>query len=42
LNNVPVDEAMRLGIAAASLTLASEEMVLPTLNQELLYDGLLV
>ena len=42
LNNVPVDEAMRLGIAAASLTLASKEMVLPTLNQELLYDGLLV
>jgi pseudouridine kinase len=42
LNNVPVDEAMRLGIAAASLTLASEETVLPTLTQELLYDGLLV
>lgn len=42
LNDVPVDEAMRLGVTAASLTLASEQTVLPTLNQELLYDGLLV
>ena len=42
MNDVPVDEAMRLGITAASLTLASEETVLPTLTQELLYDGLLV
>lgn len=42
LNDVPVDEAMRLGISAASLTLASEETVLPVLTQELLYDGLLV
>ena len=42
INDVPVDEAMRLGIAAASLTLASVETVLPTLTQELLYDGLLV
>ncbi len=42
LNDVPVDEAMRLGISAASLTLASEETVLPSLTQELLYDGLLV
>lgn len=42
LNDVPVDEAMRLGITAASLTLASEETVLPLLSQELLYDELLV
>lgn len=42
MNDVPVDEAMRLGITAASLTLASEKTVLPTLTQELLYDGLLV
>jgi len=42
LNDVPVDEAMRLGITAASLTLESEQTVLPTLNQELLYDELLV
>lgn len=40
LNNVPIDEAMRLGVTAASLTLASEENVLPTLSQELLYDEL--
>lgn len=42
LNDVPVDEAMRLGVTAASLTLASEETVLPNLNQELLYDELSV
>ena len=42
LNDVPVDEAMRLGVTAASLTLASKETVLPTLNQEILYAGLLV
>lgn len=42
LNGVPVDEAMRLGVTAASLTLASEETVLPELNQELLYDELSV
>jgi pseudouridine kinase len=42
LNDVPVDEAMRLGISAASLTLVSEETVLPSLTVEMLYDGLLV
>ena len=42
LNDVPIDEAMRLGVTAASLTLASEETVLPTLSQELLYDELSV
>ena len=42
LNNVPVDEAMRLGITAASLTLESTQTVLPTLNQELLYSKLMV
>lgn len=40
LNEVPVDEAMRLGITAASLTLQSRETVLPALSQELLYDEL--
>ncbi len=38
LNGVPIDEAMRLGVAAASLTLASEERVLQDLNPDLLYD----
>ena len=42
LNGVPVDEAMRLGITAASLTLQSRETVLPELSQELLYDKLVV
>jgi len=42
LNGVPVDEAMRLGITAASLTLESRHTVLPDLSQELLYDKLMV
>jgi len=42
LNGVPVDEAMRLGSTAASLTLESAHTVLPDLNQELLYDKLAV
>ena len=42
LNSVPIDEAMRLGVTAASLTLASEARVLPTLSQELLYDELVM
>lgn len=41
LNNVPVDEAMRLGITAASLTLQSSRTVLATLSQELLYSKLM-
>lgn len=41
LNDVPVDEAMRLGITAASLTLQSAQTVLPTLTQELLYGKLM-
>ncbi len=40
LNDVPIDEAMRLGVTAASLTLESAETVLPSLCQELLYDEL--
>ena len=40
LNDVPIDEAMRLGVTAASLTLESEKTVLPTLCQELLYEAL--
>mgnify|MGYP001085235401 CR=1 FL=1 len=42
LNGVPIDEAMRLGITAASLTLESRHTVLPELSQELLYDKLVV
>jgi len=40
LNDVPVDEAMRLGVTAASLTLQSSLTVLPNLSQELLYEKL--
>ena len=40
LNDVPIDEAMRLGVTAASLTLESEDTVLQSLNQELLYNEL--
>jgi pseudouridine kinase len=42
LNDVPLDEAMRLGVTAASLTLHSPYTVLPTLSQELLYDQLAI
>ncbi len=42
LNDVPLDEAMRLGVTAAALTLQTEETVVPNLNQELLYDRLMV
>jgi pseudouridine kinase len=42
LNGVPVDEAMRLGITAASLTIQSPHTVLPNLSQELLYRNLMV
>jgi pseudouridine kinase len=42
LNEVPVDEAMRLGVTAASLTLQSPETVVPELTQEMLYDELVI
>jgi pseudouridine kinase len=40
LNEVPLDEALRLGVSAASLTLRSRETVVTDLSQELLYDQL--
>ena len=40
LNGVPIDGAMRLGAAAASLTLQSEDTVLQSLNADMLYDEL--
>lgn len=42
LNDVQVDEAMRLGVTAASLTLQSRHTVLPDLSQERLYDQLAI
>jgi pseudouridine kinase len=42
LNEVPLDEAMRLGVTAASLTLQTPETVAPNLSQELLYERLMI
>jgi len=41
LNDIPVDEAARLGAAAASLTLRTVDSVASDLSLELLYDQLL-
>ncbi len=38
LNGIPVDDAMRLGVAAASLTLRYQGAVAPDLSLEKLYD----
>lgn len=42
LNNLPVIESIRLGAAAASLTLQSPETVVPDLSLDMLYDHLIV
>lgn len=42
LNEVPLDDAVRLGVTAASLTLRQRGTVIPELSQELLYDHLLI
>ncbi len=42
LNEMPTDEALRLGIAAAALTLRTRESVHPDLSLDLLYDQLIV
>ncbi len=42
LNDVALDEAMRLGVTAASLTLQSNHTVLPDLTQDVLYDQLAI
>jgi pseudouridine kinase len=42
MNQVDIDETMRLAVTAAALTLQSRETVLPTLSQELLYHKLVV
>jgi pseudouridine kinase len=42
LNAVEIDEAMRLGMTAAALTVGSRETVVPTLSQEMLYDNLVI
>ena len=42
LNDIPIDEAMRLGLSAASLTLRYRGAVVPDLSLERLYDQLVV
>lgn len=42
VNDLSLDEAMRLGIAAATLTLHSRESVVPELTPDLLYEHLVV
>lgn len=42
LNDIPLDESVRLGASAAALTLACTDTVCADLNLELLYDNLLI
>jgi pseudouridine kinase len=41
LNDIPLDEAVRLGISAASLTLRSRQTVVPDLTLEKLYEEIM-
>jgi pseudouridine kinase len=40
-NNIPLDEAVRLGVTAASLTLRSKKTVVPDLTLERLYEEMM-
>jgi pseudouridine kinase len=42
LNDIPLDDAVRLGVTAASLTLRHRGTVLPDLSLEMLYDQLVI
>jgi pseudouridine kinase len=42
LNDFPIDEAVRLGVSAATLTLQCKETVCPDLSLERLYDQLVI
>jgi pseudouridine kinase len=42
LNGIQIDEAMQLGVSAASLTLRYRGAVVPDLTLEKLYDRLVV
>lgn len=42
LNDIPIDEAVRLGASAAALTLATDDTVYQKLSLELLYDSLVI
>jgi pseudouridine kinase len=41
LNEIPLDEAVQLGVSAASLTLRSRHTVVPDLTMEMLYDEIM-
>ena len=42
VNNLPLDECMRLGVSAATLTLSSPETVCPEMSQELLFQRMVI
>ncbi len=42
LNEIPLDEAVRLGVSAASLTLGCPGAVVPDLSLDMLYDQLVI
>jgi pseudouridine kinase len=42
LNDIPIDESVRLGVSAAALTLASSDTVYEELSLDLLYDSLII
>ena len=42
LNDIPLDDAIRLGVSAASLTLRQRGAVVPDLTLEKLYDALII
>ena len=42
LNDIPIDESVRLGVSAAALTLASSDTVFEKLSLDLLYDSLII
>ena len=42
LNDFPVDEAVRLGVSAAALTLQCRDTVCPELSLDILYDKLII
>jgi pseudouridine kinase len=42
LNDIPIDDAVRLGVSAASLTLRYRGAVVPDLSLEKLYDQLVI
>jgi pseudouridine kinase len=42
LNDIPIDDAIRLGVSSASLTLRYPGAVLPDLSLEKLYDHLVI